>query len=206
MSIVDLAVEERRDLLEFARGLAPAEWEAQSLCSEWRVRDVVAHVFSYDTLQAPALVRRFAQGRFWLSKINKVGVDEAGSRTPEELIALLEQNLRPSGAMTAFGGRIALTDGLIHHQDIRRPLGKPRDIPPDRLRQALNFGLVAPPVRGAWRLRGVRAIATDIDWSFGAGAEVRGLGEAILMTMAGRRGIAGELEGPGAPRLQQRIG
>lgn len=121
-------------------------------------------------------------------------------------MALLEQNLRPSGVTARLGGRISLTDSLIHHQDIRRPLAKPREVPPKRLRQAPAFGLVALPIRGAWVLRGVRVVATDIDWSYGVGPEARGSGEAVLMTMAGRRGIAQELEGPGATRLAHRVG
>ena len=28
---------------------------------------------------------------------------------------------------------IALVDGTIHHQDIRRTLGRPRDVPADRI-------------------------------------------------------------------------
>jgi hypothetical protein len=64
-----------------------------------------------------------------------------------------------------FGGRIALVDGLIHHQDIRRPLGQPREIPTERLRHALNFALIAPPIGGFRRARGLRLVATDLDWA-----------------------------------------
>ncbi|BBX97294.1 hypothetical protein MLAC_25880 [Mycobacterium lacus] len=42
-------------------------------------------------------------------------------------------------------------DGMIHQQDIRRPLGLPRDIPPQRLRTALDYALTSPAVRGARR-------------------------------------------------------
>ena len=200
------AVAERRDLLDFLGQLEPHEWEAASLCSEWRVRDVVAHLVSYGNLAPVGLVKRFVDGRGSLAGVNRAGVEQVGDRSPEELMTLLEQSLEPAGPLALFGGRIALTDTLIHHQDIRRPLGRPRDIPSDRLREALSFGLFAPPIRGAWRLRGVRVIATDVDWSFGAGPEARGAGEALLMTMAGRRGVAVELEGPGAGRLIRRGG
>lgn len=204
--MMSLAVDERRDLLEFLRALTPDEWESPSLCNEWRVRDVVAHIVSYEGLRPEDVARRFITARLSLAAVNRTRVDELRRRAPAELMTLLEQNLRPSGLTTAFGGRVALTDSLIHHQDIRRPLGRPREIPTERLRQVLSFALVALPIRGAWRLRGVRAVATDLDWSHGVGPEVRGSGEAILMTMAGRRGIAHELEGPGARRLAQRLG
>ena len=206
MNVLSFAIDERRDLLEFLQGLECHEWESPTLCSEWLVRDLVAHIVSYGQLAAADLTRRFIEGRVSLAGANRVGVEQLEQRTPAELLTLLEQSLVPSGPIRLFGGRIALTDTLIHHQDIRRPLGRPREIPPDRLRRALSFGLIAPPIRGAWRLRGVRATANDVDWSHGIGPEVTGPGEAILMTMAGRRGIAAELEGPGADRLVHRLG
>ena len=58
---------------------------------------------------------------------------------------------------------IALLYVMVHQQDIRRPLGLPRGIPADRLRAALNFARVAPPIGTPWRLRGLRLIATDLD-------------------------------------------
>ncbi len=101
---------------------------------------------------------------------------------------------------------IALVDGTIHHQDIRRPLGLPRTIPPERLRYVLDRTPTNPRL-GAWRrIRGLRLRATDIDWSRGSGAEVVGPGEALLMAISGRRGIVGELDGPGRAILAARIG
>ena len=43
-------------------------------------------------------------------------------------------------------------------------------------------------------------------WAAGLGPEVRGPGEAVLMAIAGRRGVAHELSGPGAERLVKRLG
>jgi hypothetical protein len=65
---------------------------------------------------------------------------------------------------------------------------------------------LAPPIKALWHLRGVRVVATDLDWSGGAGPEARGTGEAVLLVMAGRRGVACELSGPGADRLVRRLG
>jgi hypothetical protein len=69
----------------------------------------------------------------------------------------------------------------------------------------LRSAWTAPAVRGFWRARGVRLVATDVDWSAGKGPEVHGQGEALLMAMAGRRGVVAELSGPGQPKLAQRI-
>jgi hypothetical protein len=114
-------------------------------------------------------------------------------------------HLQPRGLPAALGGRVALTEGLIHHQDIRRALGAQRAIPPERLLPALRIALIAPDIGGLWRYRGLRLVATDLGFSAGIGPEVRGTAEALLMTMAGRRGVVSELSGPGQPKLARRL-
>ena len=59
-------------------------------------------------------------------------------------------------------------------------------------------------VKARKRAEGVRLVATDSDWSVGQGPEVRGPGEAILMTITGRRGVIDELSGPGVAVLANR--
>jgi uncharacterized protein (TIGR03083 family) len=100
---------------------------------------------------------------------------------------------------------IALVDGMIHQQDIRRPLGQPRVIPPERLHRVLNNALSSPATRGARRTRGARLIATDLDWSHGDGPEVTGPAEALLMAMTARPDAFDQLAGPGKALLAQRI-
>jgi hypothetical protein len=52
------------------------------------------------------------------------------------------------------------------------------------------------------RLRGLRLTATDIDWSAGEGAEVRGPVQALLLLLTGRTKAAlPQLSGPGTERL-----
>jgi uncharacterized protein (TIGR03083 family) len=206
VAVLDMATAERRDLLELLNGLGDGEWDAPTLCDGWAVRDVVAHVISYDGVGPAGLGKQLVQGRFLLTKINSLGVARLRDAPPEVLLAAVERNLRPSGLTARFGGRISLTDGLIHQQDIRRSLRMPRAVPQERLRVALNFALFAPPIRGAWTVRGTRVAATDLDWAFGAGPEACGTGEAVLMAMAGRRGVADDLSGRGVERLRARLG
>jgi uncharacterized protein (TIGR03083 family) len=106
----------------------------------------------------------------------------------------------------ALGGRVGLVETLIHHQDIRRALGRPRTIPPERLLPALRLAMFAPDIAGPWRTRGVRLVATDLRFAAGVGPQVRGPAEALLMAIAGRRGVVGELSGPGQAKLADRIG
>ena len=65
--------EERADFAAFLATLTPQHWQAPTLCAQWRVRDVVAHVISYDNVSVRGLFSLAAQGRFRLSRINEIG-------------------------------------------------------------------------------------------------------------------------------------
>lgn len=196
-----LAQEERSDLLELLRDLTEQEWNAPSLCTQWSVRDVV----SYDELSVPALVATFLRGGIKVSGINAVALQRYRHITPDAVIELLARNLRPSGLPAGFKGGIALTDGTIHHQDIRRALGRPRSIPPHRLGNVLDFALGAPTLPARRNAKALALTATDLDWTSGNGPEVTGPGEALLMAIAGRPHSLDELSGPGLPTLTSRL-
>ncbi len=127
MPWLDLARSEREDFAAFLETLSPQQWEAPTLCERWNVRQVAAHAISFDELRGGALVRRFLKGWLRVDRINQVGVDDYAGHTPAELIALIRTHAEPHGMTAGFGGRVALTDNMIHQQDIRRPLGLPRD-------------------------------------------------------------------------------
>lgn len=205
MGVMELAREERADLLALLETLDEQQWQSASLCEGWRVHDVVAHLLSYEELSTTALVKRFAAGWFMTDRTNAVGLAEYGRRSPDQLLAMLREHLTPSGLTAGMGGAIGLTDALIHQQDIRRPLGLPRDVPTERLTPALRTALFAPVVRGITRVWDVTLVATDLDWSFGRGPELRGPAESLLMVVAGRRGVIDELEGPGRDRVARRL-
>ncbi|MDI5943979.1 hypothetical protein QLR68_38795, partial [Micromonospora sp. DH15] len=54
------------------------------------------------------------------------------------------------------------------------------------------------------RVAGLRFEATDLDWAAGEGPVVRGTGEALLLTLTGRRVALPELDGDGAAVLAGR--
>lgn len=205
MDLKPLAADERRDLADFLATLTPQQWHAPSLCEQWTVHQVVAHMISYEELTWGGLLGRFAHGRLSVDRANALGVAEYQQRDPEQLCALLREHARPRGLTAGFGGGIALTDGVIHHQDIRRALATPRDIPDERLRAALPFALKAPTLTGRKLTHGLRLTATDLDWSTGSGPAVAGPGEALLMAIAGRPAALNNLEGDGARTLALRL-
>lgn len=194
---------ERADLADFLATLTPDQWQAQSLCTGWTVKDVVAHVVSYEELGVLAVSGRFVKGR--ITHANQVGVDEFAHLSESELLNYLNGHLDPSGLTARLGGMIGFVDGTIHHQDIRRALDRPRNIPADRLSRILPLLPANPRLGAGRRIRGLRLRATDVDWVHGDGPEVAGTGEALLMAMAGRPAALSDLTGRGKYLLAQRL-
>lgn len=205
MTPLDLAQAEREDLADFLATLTPAQWEHDTLCDGWSVRDVAAHTMSFEGVGVGALAKRFVRGRFRTDRINEIAVHDMAELSTDELVAMIRTHSRPTGLGAAAGGRTALTDNMIHHQDIRRPLGMPRTIAPEALTTALDFALKSPLLRGGRRVRGLRLVATDLDWSTGNGPEVHGPGEALLLTMTGRRDGLRDVAGAGVEQLATRL-
>jgi uncharacterized protein (TIGR03083 family) len=202
-SLMDMAYEERTDLAAFLKTLRTEEWNAASLCDRWTVKDVVAHVVSYEELNVVGLMKRFAKG--WIVRANEVGVKEFGALSPDDLTEFLDRHLRPRGLTAGFGGMIGLVDGTVHHQDIRRALGHPRTVPVDRLERILPLVPGNPRLGAGRRIRGLHLRATDVAWEHGSGPEVAGSGEALLMAMTGRGVAIDELAGPGTATLAARM-
>jgi uncharacterized protein (TIGR03083 family) len=203
--LMTLAEEERTDLLALLHSLSDEQWNAPSLCTQWRVRDVATHIVSYDELSTPTTVGTFIRGGLRINAVNAVALQRYRDLEPSAVIDLLARNLRPSGLPKGFGGGIALTDGTIHHQDIRRALNLPRTIPAHRLAPVLDFALGAPTLPAKKNAKGLSLKATDIDWGSGQGQEVTGPGEALLMAIAGRPDPLDELSGPGLTTLRRRV-
>jgi uncharacterized protein (TIGR03083 family) len=203
---LDLAAADRAQLVELLESLTPAEWAAPTLCDGWIVRDVAAHVVSYDTLSAVGLVRQFAGSGFSVDRTNQRLIDATRGLTPEELTDHVRAHITPRGLTAWFGGSIGLLDGLVHQQDIRRSLGRPREISAEALVRALPFLVkVGRLVRGPQNARGLTITATDVEWSHGSGPEVTGPGEALIMALAGRPDALDDVSGPGVDTLARRI-
>jgi uncharacterized protein (TIGR03083 family) len=205
MTALELARAERLEFADFLAALTPEQWATPSLCAGWTVRDVAAHCVSFEGLSGGQLATRFLKGRLQTDRINALAVADLAGSSTDDLIGLLQDNALPHGLGAGFGGRVALTDNMVHQQDIRRPLGLARTIPAERLSAALDFVRYSPTIRGALRVRGVRLIATDSDWSYGKGPAVRGPGEALLMVMAGRPDALTDLDGPGLTILSTHV-
>ena len=202
--------EELASISEFAHTLSDEQWDHDSLCDGWRVRDVVSHMTLGYTTPMFSMIGMLAKYGFNVPKGSAKGSVAYGSaHTPAEILAVFDtipnQHVH-KGISRVIKPTESLLDHIVHHQDMRRPLGLPRQVPEDRLVAALD---VAPDIGGfvgaKKRALGLRLMATDVDWSHGDGPEVSGTGEAILLALTGRPAVLDELAGDGVATLRDRI-
>src|SRR5690606_22099438 len=98
--VMTMATQERADLAEFLTTLEPEQWGVPSLCEGWTVRDVVAHVISYEELGWTGALLRLARAGFSLGRANAIGI-ASDQRSPAELLSALRKHQRPRG-LTSF--------------------------------------------------------------------------------------------------------
>ena len=193
-----LARRERLRFAELLAGLSDEQWQSPSLCSEWTVRDVAHHAVAYLDQSVVGLSLNMIRARGNVDVLNARLLDGCAAVTPSDLVDSMRRNAEPSGAAGLYGGRVALIECVIHRQDIGRPLGLDAVVAEDALRVSLNFARISPVIGRARRTRGVRLVASDMDWAAGRGPEVRGPGAALLLTMTGRvEAVRDELTGAG---------
>jgi uncharacterized protein (TIGR03083 family) len=198
--------DQRLGLADLLDDLTDAEWETPSLCTGWRVRDVAAHVAMAPQVPSLAFMATEAvRARGSFHRLNHdVAVRHADSRDPEALVAELREHAASQRLPFVTNYRNILYDVLVHVQDIAIPLGRPRPMPPDAAAAgATRVWEMGWPFWAKRRLRGLRLVATDADWSVGTGSEVTGPIEAILLLLTGRQAAAHRLTGAGADRVRR---
>ena len=199
--------EENTDFSAYLHSLEAGDWERPSLCEGWRVRDVVGHILYGNEQHLSTLPFRLAKYGFSSDRSGKAySIARAEGRTPAELIRAFDDRNPWAGTCRVFPPRLTLLDRLVHHQDIRRALGHPRQIPDERVVAVLDATPTLGSVFGAkGRTKGLGFQATDVDWFWGDGPTVRGPGEALTMTMLGRAQPLPELSGDGLEVFASRV-
>ncbi len=197
--------QERAALFDTVCDLSAAEWDTASLCDGWRVRDVIAHVNLGVTLKAPTVVGGLLVARGDFHRFMKRHAIKKGNRPVGVLLAESEMVAASSHNPPATKRVDLAIDVFVHHHDIAIPLG--RSVPTDdaRLRWMADGMVGANKMIGsAQRTRGLRLIATDIDWHYGTGPEVRGPVAALMVAASGRSALDDQLDGDGLAIVQGR--
>jgi uncharacterized protein (TIGR03083 family) len=199
---------ERRSLADLLDGLSDEQWESPSLCVGWRVRDVAAHVSMVALPPGPvAMLGEAVRARGSFHRLNHDVAVRAGQRPVAEISATLRQQADSRRLPVVTNYRNVLFDILVHGQDIARPLGIVRPMPtPAAVAGAERVWTMGWPFWAQRRLRGIRLVADDADWTAGAGTQVTGPVSALLMVLTGRPAGLSALRGPGADEVAERLG
>jgi uncharacterized protein (TIGR03083 family) len=196
---------ERAALVDALGTLAPADWDRPSLCSDWSVREVVAHVVATASLTPPRFVGKFIGAGFSIGSMARRDIAAlTAANSDDRLVALLRDRIgarnAPPGPTTSWLG-----ETIVHGEDVFRALGGYRDHPVEHLVAVADFYRGSNALIGTKRrIAGVTLRATDADWSHGSGPEVNGPLVALVLAMTGRRAALDDLTGDGVATLRSR--
>jgi uncharacterized protein (TIGR03083 family) len=195
---------ERRALASDLEALNEAQWSTRSLCTDWTVRDVLAHMTATAKMSPPSFFVKLAGSGFSLTKLQDkdIAAERGGSpaATMSGFEAIASSTGHPPGPADTMLG-----ETIVHSEDIRRPLGLQHAYPMPAVVQVANFFKGSNLIIGTkGRITGLSLRATDTEWSTGTGPEVAGPILALLMAMTGRKAATAELTGEGVETLASR--
>jgi uncharacterized protein (TIGR03083 family) len=195
---------ERKALAADLRGLSDEDWAKPSLCGDWTVRDVLAHMTSAAKLSPPAFFGKMVASGFSFDKVQEAGVAANRGATPADTLANFEGVLtsvkHPPGPADTWLGEV-----IVHSEDIRRALGIKHNYPTDAVVQVADFFKGSNLLIGSKRrISGLTLSATDTEWSHGTGPEVAGPILSLVMAMTGRKAADEDLTGEGVATLRSR--
>jgi uncharacterized protein (TIGR03083 family) len=195
---------ERKALAADLDGLDDAAWNTTSLCGNWTVRDVVAHLTAATRLSGPKFFGKLIGSGLKFERVQAKGIAGELGATPADTLAHFKAQVdshgRPPGPIDTPLGEI-----IVHGEDIRRPLGLAHTYPTEALtRVAAFYAKSNLIIHGKSRVSGLTLRATDTDWSNGSGPLVTGPMLDLVMATAGRRVAYDKLSGDGVETLRAR--
>ncbi|QLY28455.1 maleylpyruvate isomerase family mycothiol-dependent enzyme [Nocardia huaxiensis] len=179
------------------------DWNHDTLCAGWRVRDVVAHLIQATHATLPWILRNVVRARGNLGKgAHETAIryaDSTPSRTLlTQLRACADSRFTPIGTTPED----RLMDLLVHIQDIALPLGLDREMPVEAARTSVDrVWTMGAPFHARKHFGDYRLIATDSEWTAGTGAVIEGTTADLLLLLTGRTATRYRLRGPGADIL-----
>ncbi|MEX0769018.1 MAG: maleylpyruvate isomerase family mycothiol-dependent enzyme [Microthrixaceae bacterium] len=208
-------------LADFLSQLSAEDLAKKTLCTEWTVSDVAAHLLSMATNSKWELT--------WKYLVSGLNIERASSRTISETHLRLSDNeiaatlrgtataqttppgLRPLGVLGEL---------VTHIADIELALDQSVNIPVEhfvvgleymqyRRKSNTRFTLSRygrqPVLNCAELTDGLRFEATDIEWSLDDGELVQGPAALLLLAMTGRSEALEQLTGSGVSTLRNRF-
>ena len=197
---------ERMRLAEVLERLSDQQWGSYSLCTEWTVEQVVAHLTAAAHTGKAAWIRSIVRAGFRADKHNAWLLSKYLGGSTRETLELFRRSVplttAPTKDFAAFLGEV-----VVHGQDIARPLGIGLAPDPDAVLEVARFFVTKDfAVKSKSLVEGLRLEACDTSFVNGKGPEVRGNLLDLVMVMAGRRDYLDALRGDGVAELRRRLG
>ena len=186
--------------------LTPDDWNKQSLCAAWTVKETAAHMLVIPTMSKGKVFGAFLSSGFNLEKMNAKLVRKLTAEMSAAQIAAITTSSAASHGMPP-GLKLPgiLNELAIHAADITEAVGKPFDLPVTDYVACLDHLKNVQPVFGTKkRIEGLQLKATDADWSTGSGPVVAGSSKQLLLAITGRRSALDNLTGDGVETLRSR--
>jgi uncharacterized protein (TIGR03083 family) len=195
---------ERKALAADLDGITAQQWDTTSMCTEWTVRDVLAHMTASTRLSAASFFPKLIGSGFSLTKMQRKDIARERGSSPDDTLrnfkSVMESKGRPPGPVDTMLGEV-----IVHSQDIRRPLGISHQYATDAVVQVADFYKKSNLIIGTKRrIAGVALKATDADWSYGDGPLVSGPIVSLVSAMTGRKQALDDLTGDGVATLRGR--
>lgn len=197
--------QERTAIVDTLSALTSPQWSQPSLCGTWSVQVAAGHILAGAEQTRSRFMKRMLANGFRFNTMIDRDARRMGALSPDEIITRLRAttsttNRPPAPVMTMLG------EIVVHGHDIRGALGLPCTTDPEAIAACLQMYSGANfPLGAKKRIRDLRFVAGDVDWTHGAGAEVCGPGISLLLAMTGRRAGLDDLTGDGLATLRSRM-
>jgi uncharacterized protein (TIGR03083 family) len=198
---------ERAALATDLSDLTENQWHTTSLCTDFTVREVLAHLTAGATLSFPRWFAGVLRHRFdFDAQVLMRLREQLGDSSADTLARFRATEARSTTPLGRRGTpEFALAETVAHAEDIRRPLGIRRPYPAEVLTTVAEYYASTDlAVLAKGRIEGLRLVATDTSFTTGAGHLVTGPTIALVMAMVGRGTFCGELTGDGVQTLRAR--
>jgi uncharacterized protein (TIGR03083 family) len=196
---------ERVALADDLAGVTGERWHTPSLCSEWDVHQVLAHLVASAKMTPARFLTLFASARFSFDRFTTTQVAAESAGGPVATLAAFRE-AAPRSSAPPGPKETWLGEAFVHGEDIRRPLGISHDYPVAEVVRALGFYASSNAIIGGkTRVAGVTLKPTDADAFIGSGPVVEGPAISLLLAASGRPSALDELSGPGLEVLRSRF-
>jgi len=187
----DIIADQRNRIADQLEALDADQWQQPSLCGEWTVQQVAAHLTTGWNVSLPRFGLAVLKARGDFHRANNQLACTLAERSPAEIVADLRANAAHQFTPPGAGAEAPLADCIVHARDMFEPLDI--DYPVDPNTTVKVMSMVTEPkakrATGTTVAQDYSLRATDITWTHeNAGKqEIEAPVLELLLAIFGRR-------------------